>query len=113
MTYESDRISYQSSEQAARAFHKTITRQHYQIQALKAELEMLESNIQDSERLDYLDHLNSRQNDYYRSMYGWEININHNRVALHDIGPKGVSVREAIDRHQETHKKQEVEGERQ
>lgn len=41
MTYEVDRISYQSSEQAARAFHKKMVLNHYEIQALKAQNEKL------------------------------------------------------------------------
>lgn len=55
----------------------------------------------DAERLDYLDSLNKEFNERNGSNYGWEIDWNHNRIALHDIGPMGMSVRQAIDEHRE------------
>lgn len=58
-------------------------------------------SITDTDRLDYLDSLNKEFNKRNNSNYGWEIGWNHNRIALHDIGPMGMSVRQAIDEHRE------------
>lgn len=63
--------------------------------------EMPDNSITDTGRLDYLDSLNKEFNKRNNSNYGWEIDWNHNRIALHDIGPMGMSVRQAIDEHRE------------
>jgi hypothetical protein len=55
MTYEADRISYQSSEQAARAFHKRMMQHHNEIQALKAQIEKLSAQSPNIIKADFLD----------------------------------------------------------
>jgi hypothetical protein len=45
MTYEADRISYQSSEQAAKAFHKRMMLHHNEIQQFKAEVAALREEL--------------------------------------------------------------------
>ena len=51
----------------------------------------------DSSRLDYLDKRNARKNEQYGTKYGWQLNENHNRIALEDHAWPGATVREAID----------------
>jgi hypothetical protein len=63
--------------------------------------EIPDGSASDTDRLDYLDSLNKEFNKRNNSNYGWEIDWNHNRIALHDIGPMGMSVRQAIDEHRE------------
>lgn len=63
--------------------------------------ETLDSPVTDTDRLDYLDSLNKEFNERNNSNYGWEIDWNHNRIALHDSDPMRKSVREAIDEHRE------------
>lgn len=67
-----------------------------EIECLQRELAIL---WQDAERLDYLDALNRKANERNRSRYGWQISINHNRVALTDNNHPQLTVREAIDAH--------------
>jgi hypothetical protein len=51
----------------------------------------------DTERLDFLDRLNTNMNRRYRTTYGWGLDINHNRTALTDCNLPALTVREAID----------------
>ncbi|NOI16383.1 hypothetical protein [Vibrio hepatarius] len=50
----------------------------------------------DGEILDFLDKLNRDQNSRYNSNYGWQVDVNHNRVSLNDMGRPGRDVRTAI-----------------
>ncbi len=50
----------------------------------------------DKDMLDFLDDLNADQNQRYKSNYGWQVDINHNRVSLNDMGPCNHRVRLAI-----------------
>ncbi|HDI3318778.1 TPA: oligoribonuclease [Vibrio cholerae] len=49
--------------------------------------------------LDYLDGLNKKNNDKHNSKYGWQIDWNHNRISLNDMGPACKDVRQAISEH--------------
>jgi len=60
----------------------------------------------DRDRLNHLDKLNSEFNERNGTQYGWQIDWNHNRIALIDSCPMQKSVREAIDNHQVKIKKQ-------
>ncbi len=67
--------------------------------------------IDDKKRLDFLDHLNGRLNDHYKTTYRWKFIINHNvnrvmltdhrrSLDLYDSDPHGYSsCRHAIDEH--------------
>ncbi|MGT9852038.1 hypothetical protein ACVSD9_25145 (plasmid) [Vibrio parahaemolyticus] len=50
----------------------------------------------DTEILNFLDSLNKDQNVRYNSNYGWQVDVNHNRVSLNDMGRPGRDVRTAI-----------------
>jgi len=51
----------------------------------------------DTDRLDWLDAVNHRQNVRTGSNYGWKFDLNHNRAALTDNNAPGLSIRAAID----------------
>ncbi|MBD6945725.1 hypothetical protein [Vibrio parahaemolyticus] len=50
----------------------------------------------DTEILNFLDRLNKDQNVRYNSNYGWQVDVNHNRVSLNDMGRPGRDIRTAI-----------------
>lgn len=57
----------------------------------------LSSMAKDSDRLDFLDAINTRKNAQYGTRYGWGLTENHNRIALEDHHFPVLTVREAID----------------
>lgn len=59
-----------------------------------AELDELRA---DKERLDWLDSVNGTINEFNKTVYGWRLEINHNRAALTDHNLPALSVRKAID----------------
>ena len=58
---------------------------------------VLDHQIKDKNRLDFLDQINAEFNKRMGSSYGWAIDWNHNRIALHDMDPMRMTVRQAID----------------
>lgn len=60
---------------------------------------------EDKARLDYLDCLNDKFNQRNRTIYGWKLDWNHNRISLQDSHYPAHSVREAIDTHRFTYGK--------
>lgn len=50
----------------------------------------------DAEMLNFLDSLNKDQNARHQSNYGWQVDCNHNRISLNDMGSAGLDVRAAI-----------------
>lgn len=56
-----------------------------------------ESPAADSARLDWLDEANRRANARNGTVYGWRVDVNHNRMALTDHNLPALSVRQAID----------------
>lgn len=51
----------------------------------------------DTERLDWLDSVNTKTNARNNTCYGWKFDINHNRAALTDHNLPALHVRAAID----------------
>jgi len=70
---------------------------------LRAERDRLRAALEadpiraDTERLDWLDRVNTGANARNGTKYGWKFDINHNRAALTDCNMPALSVREAID----------------
>ena len=65
--------------------------------AIVALVEAAEKQLKDTQRLDFLDQINAEFNKRMGSSYGWAIDWNHNRIALHDMDPMRMTVRQAID----------------
>lgn len=79
---------------------------HWEERAERAEAEA-RRNSEDTARLNYLDAMNKRKNDQYKTTYGWRLEENHNRVSLREANKISLSdhhlpaltVRAAIDAH--------------
>jgi len=63
------------------------------VRAVNAE----EANRKDSERIDWMDAVNSNINNHYKTKYGWKWDVNHNRACLSDCNWPALTVRQAID----------------
>jgi len=55
-------------------------------------------HLKDTQRLNFLDQLNEEFNQRMGTNYGWSIDWNCNRIALHDMDAAGQNIREAIDK---------------
>lgn len=53
--------------------------------------------LKDIRRLSFLHLANKHMNEHNRTVYGWRLEANHNRIALTDHNLPALSVREAID----------------
>jgi hypothetical protein len=56
-----------------------------------------QQSLLDTERLNWLDSVNTRTNQRVGTSYGWKFDINHNRAALSDHNLPALHVRAAID----------------
>lgn len=53
--------------------------------------------LKDIRRLNFLHLANKHMNERNRTVYGWKLEANHNRIALTDHNLPALSVRQAID----------------
>lgn len=64
-----------------------------------SDIERIIELMEDESRLDHLQKCNEIFNARAGSNYGWKVDWNHNRIAIVDIGVRGVTIRMAIDDH--------------